>query len=130
MLQQINGWDEFRGERLALSSVHFIREWLDSTSKRLEAGRNADFKLVASDLSHVMNQFHYLCVHSQEHLEQLINTKPLVDQRLRQLKQQWNTAREKHMHVIRNWEQAAKRINEMAGEHVCIDYYEPIKTFE
>lgn len=89
-----------------------------------------DFKLVASDLSRVIYQYHYLCVRSQEHLEQLINAKSLVDQRLRQLKQQWNTARGEHMHVLRNWEQVAKRFNEMAGERVCLDYYEPIKTFE
>ncbi|HEV8717728.1 MAG TPA: hypothetical protein VGX03_33515 [Candidatus Binatia bacterium] len=54
----------------------------------------------------------------------------LPEQRLRQLKQQWNVHRDEHAAFVREWGIFAKRINEKSGSKICLDYYEQVGTLE
>ena len=126
LLQQINSWDEFKGKGFSLTGIAFMRFWLESIENRLSYHRVDDFNNLAWDFSLLFAQYQAFCEQAHQHLESVV-TWSANEPRLKDFRTRWNIAREKHVHLINNWEQIAKKVNELAGEHVCIDYYEPLK---
>jgi len=60
-------------------------------------------------------------------LTQVLNSKP-EEQRLRNLKHEWNNARDKHNQTVKSWEDLAKNINHDAGQRICFDHCGFLKT--
>lgn len=129
ILREMNSWEEFRENQIPIDSVHWNQTWLESVQQRLEENRSSAFRSIAKDLGLIISQHHYFCVRSQERLASTLNKVSLQEHHSRYLKEQWQIAREQHMRQAKNWEDLAKKINEAAVEHVCLDYYEPIKPF-
>lgn len=70
-----------------------------------------------------------ICAQAQRHLESVIQWS-VPDSRRRDFKGKWNIAREDFVRLIKDWQQVAKKINELAGERVSIEYYEPLRLLE
>ena len=132
LLQEIQGWAEISNNPILIDMEHIetIRNWLQSVQKHLDLYRFKDFLHLVSELSSLINQYHRSCVQVQQRLETLVAAGKLPEQRLRYLKREWNLRRENHNLFINKWGNLTKSINESAGDRVCIDYYEPLKTLE
>src|SRR5439155_16534818 len=116
LLQQINSWDELRGRGVSLTGIAFMRSWLESIERRLSNHRVNDFNNIAGDFSILFLQYQTFCEQAHQHLETVI-TWSTNEPRFKDFRTKWNIARENHMHLAKTWEQAAKKINEMAVEH-------------
>lgn len=129
LLQQINNWEELREKRISLTGLAFMRQWMESLQKRLAFHRVDEFSLLAWDFSVILMEYQMFCEQAQQHLQSAIEWS-VPDPRRKDFKSKWNIAREDFVHLIKDWQQAAKKINELAGVRVCIDYYTPLRLLE
>lgn len=105
-----------------------LRSWLASIDVRLTGNRKRDFELLCDELAEVVLQYSKLCEQAHREIEAVVvNSKP-EEHRLRNLKQEWNNARDKHNQTVKAWEDLAKNINHDAGQRVCFDHCGFIKT--
>lgn len=130
LLRNINSWSELQGKIPDTSRIMVIREWLDGIIDYLEFSKPKHFRSLGWDLSKLINQYNRFWVETQRQLESLAAAGSLSPQHLRELKQEWNLKREGHMMFLNKWGNLARKINEDAGDRVCIEYYETIKTLE
>lgn len=124
--------DETRGKSLLPDAGHIetIRNWLSAVEKRAKRHRLGEFSTLCEELSHLIHMYNYFFCQRLRQLEEFIRTVGLNEDGIRQLKQHWNVAREAHVALIRKWEVIPKKINEITGGRLCIDYYEPLGTLE
>ncbi len=132
LIEDINRWDEVRNQQIQYDAEHMgtINGWFVSIKNYLNFYRFKDFPILAKGFSSLINQYNRFCIKLQRQLEAIVSSGKLSEQRLRDLKREWNVHREKHNKIIQNWEDRAKDINKVADDRICIDYYEPLKTLE
>ncbi len=76
----------------------------------------------------MIHQYILLCEQAHQEVETLTSSGKLAEQNLRNLKQEWNNARDKHNHTIKTWEDLAKKINHDTDNKICFDNYSLLKT--
>lgn len=126
LVQQINNWDAFKEKRISLTGMAFMRHWLESIQRRMEGRSVGEFHSLAWDFSVLLMQYQMFCEDAYRNIESVVGS-AAADPRVKDFKISWNVARENQMHLVKDWVQTAKKINEMAGDRVCLDYYEPLK---
>jgi len=104
--------------------------WLRSIDARLRIKKRRGFSKIADELSRMILQYQRFCEEAYRQLDALASAGNLPSQKLRNLKQEWNHIRDKHNQTLKAWEDTAKAINATAGDHICQDYYQLLKTIE
>lgn len=132
LLGEAAQWSELRGRPSLFDPEHveIMRSWLFSIERRVESSTPREFSGLCSEISELIGHFNGFCHQRLRALQEVITAGALPEQRLRQLKQQWNLHREAHVAFIRGWQNLTKAINEKAGTRLCMDYYEPLGTLE
>jgi len=132
LLGEAAQWGELRGRPSLFDPEHveIMRSWLFSIEGRVESCTRGEFSSLCSEISELTGHFNRFCHQRLRALQEVITAGALPEQRLRQLKQQWNLHREAHVAYIRGWQNLTKTINEKAGARLCMDYYEPLGTLE
>lgn len=105
-----------------------LQSWLASIEVRLIGNRKRDFELLCDELAEVVLQYSRLCEQAHREIEAVVvNSKP-EEHGLRNLKQEWNNARDKHNQTVKAWEDLAKNINHDARQRICFDHCGFLKT--
>ena len=105
-----------------------LQSWLRSIDGSLEVSCKNSFDQLCDDLAEVVLQYSRFCEQAHREIEALIlNSKP-EEHNIRNIKQEWNNARDKHNQTIKAWEDLAKNINHDAGERICFDSCRFLKT--
>ena len=132
VLQQVAQWGEQKGKSLLPDPEYreTVENWLFSIEKRIALYKPDDFPGLCKEMSDLILSYNRFCSQRLRKLEELIRSGDLPEQRLRQIKQQWNVQRGDHTAFVREWGIFAKRINEKTGSKICFDYYEPVGTLE
>lgn len=105
-----------------------LQSWLGSIDNYLEANCKNSFDHLCDDLAEVVLQYSRFCEQAHREIETLIlNSKP-EEHNIRNIKKDWNNARDKHNQTIKAWEDLAKNINHEAGEKICFDSCGFLKT--
>lgn len=110
------------------SHLRTLQSWLASIDVRLISNNKRDFELLCDELAEVVLQYSRLCEQAHREIETLVITSKPEESRLRNLKQEWNNARDKHNQTVKAWEDLAKNINHDAGQRVCFDHCGFLKT--
>lgn len=132
VLHEAGQWEEIRSHAPLLDPEHVetIRSWLNSIERRVARCRRNEILQLCSEFSELVHQYNRFCHQRLAILQTAIAAGRLPEQRLRQLKQQWNLGREGHVAFVRGWENLSRAINETVGNRRCIEYYEPVGTLE
>lgn len=105
-----------------------LQSWLASIEVRLINDNKRDFELLCEELADVVLQYSKLCEQAHREIEAaVVNSKP-EEHRLRNLKQEWSNARDKHNQTVNAWEVLAKNINHDARQRICFDHFGFLKT--
>ncbi len=132
VLQEAAQRDELRSRSVLFDAEYIasLRAWLASIERRIKRYQRNDFSDLCREVGDLVFQYDRLCCQGQRVLQEAIAAGELPEQRLRSLKQRWNVQREGHATFIRTWTDFSKKVNDMAGGQLCIDYYEPLGTLE
>ncbi len=132
VLREVSLWDELKGRPPLVDMEHLetLRSWLSSLEGRVGHHKHGDFAHICQELSHLIYQYNRFCCQRLQVLQQVAVAGAVPEQRLRQLKYQWNTHRESHVTFVKDWANLSSAINTISGRRLCIDYYEPLGTLE
>lgn len=121
--------DQARGQvRPDYAHLRTLQSWLRSIDIRLDNSGKRSFEEICDELGDVVLQFNRLCEQAHREIETLTINGQLAEHSLRTLKQDWSNARDKHNQTAKAWEDLAKNINHDAGERVCYDHCDLLKT--
>lgn len=121
--------DQVRGQvRPDYAHLWTLQSWLRSIDGRLDNDAKRSFEELCDEIGEVVLQFNRLCEQAHREIETLTINGQLAEHNLRSLKQDWNNARDKHNQTVKMWEDLAKNINHDAGERVCFDHCDLLKT--
>jgi hypothetical protein len=104
--------------------------WLSSIADRLSNLNCNKTGKIAKEIGEFVNQYSRFCQEAHQQLDSLCVNGNLEPNKLRQIKQDWNHVRDKHNQTIKTWEDIAKNLNSAAGEQICFDSFESLKTIE
>lgn len=122
-------FDQGRGQvRPDYAHLRTLQSWLRSIDARLGDSGKSSFDELCDELSEVVLQYNRLCEQAHREIEAMIINGKLEEHQLRYLKQDWSNARDKHNQTLKVWEDLAKNINHEAGERVCFDHCDFLKT--
>lgn len=132
VLRETSALDEVRGRSLVFDSEHVetLRSWVSSVAGRVEQRKQDDFSNLCRELSQLVHRYNRFCCQGSRKLQEVVAAGTLPEQRLRRLKQQWNTHRQSHIAFVRDWGGLSSAINASACTQLCLDYYEPLETLE
>lgn len=125
--QEVSSLVGEQAHQVPVEALRLARSWMETIHRRVDPKSHADFVALARELSAFVSEYHYLCRRVHESIISLISKGLIPEQRLPQVRQQWNLARERQMSLVTSWEQLTKKINGALGERLCNDYYEPLK---
>lgn len=137
LVQLVNGWgetipiDASKSKVLCIEveQIYLLRDWLESIERALGSYRVDDFSCLADDLGRLIFRYHYFSSQTYNQFEMLISRGSLSEQRLRELRQEWNLCRESFTRFLEKWKSLARKINKAAGGHIYGEHVEPLKMF-
>jgi hypothetical protein len=132
VLQQVAQWAEIRGQVALADADHLetLRSWASSIQGRLEPSRGEAFTSLCREVGSLIQRYDQFCCANLRTLQSLLAGVKVPEERLRRLKQDWNTQREHHLDVVKQWTSIARRVNKTLGQPVCLDSYEVLGTLE
>lgn len=112
------------------SHYYTLSAWLDHLKPTIDSEKSTDFKLIASETSGWVQQYASFCRDAYSQFEELLRSGQLNESQAREVKQNWNHARDEHNQAITNWKTLCSEINASFGKDICTVYYETLKTLE
>ncbi len=136
LLEAISQWPElinkpsmFDREQLG-NHAETLRTLLNIVQYSLKNASVRDFPVVARNLGRIIHEYHRFYLNWQRRLDNLVRQEMIQGEKLRYLKQEWFTRREKITKFIDQWKPIAENIDSIFEERICLDYFETIKTIE
>lgn len=105
-----------------------LQWWLQSIEDRLARYGHRDFERLAEELARAVLQYNRVCEEAHREIQGLLGAGVTDEPTVHNLKQEWNSVRDRHNQTIKTWEDIAKNINHDAGKAVCLDHYSLLKT--
>jgi hypothetical protein len=133
LLSQLSTWPEVRGKVQGLDDPEYLealRRWREAVGRRLTKFRVSEFSNLCSEVGQLVQLYGSFCEDRRRRLQALIAANELPEERARHLKQQWNTLRDGHVDLVREWSMTVKRINKRTRITLCPDYYDGLGTLE
>jgi hypothetical protein len=121
---------EIKYLRYDYNHIDTLRVWIKHVNERFTKSKNKDFYALCGELVDLVIHYNMLCKQIHDGIQNLINSGSLKESEIKNLKQRWNSNREKHNHTIKIWEDMAKAMNRDAGEQVVFDHYDSLETIE
>lgn len=112
------------------SHYHTLSKWLEHLQPTIDSSKPANFKLVASETSAWVQQYVSFCRDGYYQFESLLRSGQFDEFKVREIKQNWNHARDEHNQVITNWKTLCSEVNASFGTNICHAYYETLKPLE
>ncbi len=112
--------------------AHFdtLGTWLDHLNKTVDSTKSSNLKLIASETSAWVQQYVSFCRDAYSQFEELLRSNQLDESIAREVKQNWNHARDAHNQAISNWMALCAEIKLSLDLRECFEYYETLKTLE
>jgi hypothetical protein len=107
-----------------------LQTWLKSINRRFATLKITDFYASCEEIIDFIIHYNRLCKQIHNEIENLIYSGSLKEHEIKNLKQRWNSNREKHNHTIKTLEDIAKAMNHDAGRQVIFDHYDLLETIE
>lgn len=112
------------------SHFYTLAAWLTHLSPTVDSAKSSNFELIASETSAWAQQYVSFCRDAYSQFEDLLRSKQLEDNKVREVKKSWNHARDEHNQAIHNWKILCSEINSSFGQSICSEYFETLKTLE
>jgi hypothetical protein len=112
------------------SSFYTLAAWLNCLSQTVDSAKPSSFKLVASETATWVQQYASFCRDAHSQFEDLLRNNHIADTKAREIKKDWNHARDEHNQAIINWKTLCSEINSSFGQSICSEHYETLKTLE
>lgn len=112
------------------SHFYTLATWLEHLSKTVDSAKSSNFKFIASESSAWVQQYVSFCRDAYSQFEELLRSNQFDESKVREVKQNWNHARDEHNQAISNWKALCSEINSSFGQGICTAYYEILKTLE
>ncbi|HEY6022182.1 MAG TPA: hypothetical protein VIY48_20640 [Candidatus Paceibacterota bacterium] len=113
-----------------ISHFYTLSAWLAHLSKIIDSAKPADFEFIAAETSSWIQQYISFCRDAYTQFEGAVQSKEFEDSKVREIKKNWNHARDEHNLAINNWKALCEEVNASFGRKICADYCETLKTLE
>lgn len=131
LLREAEGWTELKpGIKCDGEHIETLRTWTLSLKERLAGGSTGSYVSLASEISNLIARYNRFFSNRFREFEPIAASPGMSEQRLKYLKREWNSRRERHVAFVRDWEALTKKINKEARTIVCSDYFEQLPTLE
>lgn len=107
-----------------------LAAWLNHLIKNIDSAKSSNFPLFASEVSAWVQQYAAFCRDAYMQFEELIRSNQLDESKIREVKQNWNHARDQHNQAINNWMALCSEIRLSFELRECFEYYETLKPLE
>ena len=116
--------------RPSQSNYYALVAWLNCLSQTVDSGKSANFKFVASETSTWIQQYISFCRDAYSQFEDLLRNSKLDDANAREIRKDWNHARDEHNQAIISWKALCAEINASFGQSICSEHFETLKPLE
>ena len=113
-----------------ISHFYTLSTWIAHLSKTIDSAKPSDFELIAAEASSWIQQYISFCRDAYVQFEGAVQSKELEESKVREIKKNWNHARDEHNLAINNWKALCEEVNAAFGRKICADHCETLKTLE
>lgn len=112
------------------SNYHALVAWLNCLNQTVDSGKSLDFQLISSEISTWVQQYVCFCREAYMQFDNLLRSDDLEDLNAREIKKDWNHARDEHNQAIISWKTLCTEINSSFRHAICSEYFETLKPLE